>query len=43
MQTDGEGEDTEEGSVVGAALLFAGTAVGAGMLALPALTLRPLG
>ena len=38
MQTDGEGEDTEEGSVVGAALLFAGTAVGAGMLALPAET-----
>ena len=38
MQTDGEGEDAEEGSVFGAALLFAGTAVGAGMLALPAET-----
>ncbi|KAL7521619.1 hypothetical protein ACHAWX_007465 [Stephanocyclus meneghinianus] len=31
--------DGEEGSVVGASLLFAGTAIGAGMLALPAETM----
>jgi len=31
-------KDTEEGSVIGASLLFAGTAIGAGMLALPAET-----
>lgn len=31
-------EENEEGSVAGAALLFAGTAIGAGMLALPAET-----
>jgi len=38
QQPGGPSENSEEGSVVGAALLFAGTAIGAGMLALPAET-----
>ena len=38
LSADKLGDIGQEGSVIGAALLFAGTAVGAGMLALPAET-----